>query len=49
MKQVKNPSNSTMFQNYITKSKVLNPEAVEDELAGHEVPTKPSEITIFLG
>lgn len=48
MKQVKNPNNSAS-QNYITKSNVLILEAAEVELAGHEVATKPFEITIFLG
>lgn len=36
-----------MSQNHITEINVLTLEAVEVELAGHEVATKPFEITIF--
>lgn len=36
-----------MSQNQIIEINVLTLEAVEIELAGHEVATKPFEITIF--
>lgn len=36
-----------MSQNHITEINVLTLEAVEIELAEHEVATKPFEITIF--
>lgn len=38
-----------MSQKHITETNALTLEAVEVELAGHEVATKPFEISIFLG
>lgn len=40
-------SNPRVSQNHITEINALTLEAVEIELAGHEVATKPFEITIF--